>query len=245
MGSGHADFIRRQLERDSSLWRISAWHVNQGRMQVGTKGDEAGWGVYEESRLGGAIIATAHEHSYSRTHLMSGMADQKVASRDKTLRLRKGRSFAFVSGLGGAEIRPQSLSGDWWASIYTSTQGAKHGALFATFNVDGDARKARFYFKNVDGAVVDSFEVISELDKPILPGIAPGPAHAHSLVLDPVALGLPADAKFGLLEMSGRTLARFEKLTGPVSVSVPRAGVFLLWGEGVKGRLLRKIVFLP
>src|SRR5690606_29300617 len=97
MRGGHADFIRRQLESDTSAWRISAWHVNQARMQAGTKGDEAGWGVYEESRLGGAIIATAHEHSYSRTHLLSSMSGQAIVSREGPLRLRKGRTFAFVS----------------------------------------------------------------------------------------------------------------------------------------------------
>lgn len=162
----HDAFIKEQLALDGSLWRISAWHVNQRLMQAGGKSNEAGWPVYEESRKGGAIVATAHEHSYSRTHLLSDFTTQAVASRESILRLAKGRSFAFVSGLGGAAIRPQDDSiakGAWWASIYTATQGAAHGALFATFNAGGVANRAEFYFKDIRGKVVDRWTVFSDL----------------------------------------------------------------------------------
>jgi predicted phosphodiesterase len=169
-GSGHAEFIREKLADNQSLWSISGWHKNMRRMQAGGKGDETGWEVYEESRKGGAIIATAHEHSYSRTHLLSSCENQIVASRSDTLTLAEdnpktpedeGRTFVFVSGLGGKSIRDQELSGDWWASIYTSTQGANHGALFGVFNCDGIEGLAKFYFKNINGVVPDEFFVRS------------------------------------------------------------------------------------
>jgi hypothetical protein len=73
----------------------------------------------------------------------------------------EGRSFVFVSGLGGKSIRDQELTGPWWASIYTSDQGANHGALFGTFNYQGDPCLAYFYFKDIDGIVVDEFFVES------------------------------------------------------------------------------------
>ena len=76
----HDTYIREQLAVDDSIWRISSWHKNMRLMQVGGKPDETGWGVYEESRKGGAIIATGHEHSFSRTHLMRDMEKQTVAS---------------------------------------------------------------------------------------------------------------------------------------------------------------------
>ena len=41
-------------------------------------------------------------------------------------------------------------------------QRPNHGALFIDFHVDDDPRKARGYFKNIRGQVVDSFTVISE-----------------------------------------------------------------------------------
>jgi hypothetical protein len=170
-GDGFHDlYIRDRLAGDASLWRVSAWHRNMRLMQVGGKDDDTGWGVYEESRRGGAIIATAHEHSYSRTHLLASFQTQAVASTSNTLVLAaddpgtpadEGRSFAFVSGLGGRSIRSQSLSGPWWASVYTSTQGANHGALFGVFHHQGDPRRARFYFKDIDGTVADEFLVVS------------------------------------------------------------------------------------
>src|SRR3972149_3551716 len=75
----HAPYIRDVLAADDSVWSISAWHKNMRRMQVGGKPDETGWGVYEESRRGGAILATAPGHSYSRTHLLADVENQGVA----------------------------------------------------------------------------------------------------------------------------------------------------------------------
>jgi hypothetical protein len=172
-GDGWHDlFIRDALAADDSIWSISSWHKNMADMQVGGKSNETGWGVYEESRRGGAIIATAHEHSYSRTHLMASFPDQVVASTDEPLVLSadapatsadEGRSFAFVSGLGGASIRDQERDGAWWASIYTSNQGARPGALFGVFNYEGNPRLAFFYFMDIDGNIVDEFIVESAL----------------------------------------------------------------------------------
>jgi hypothetical protein len=150
-------------------------------MQVGGKGDEAGWGVYEESRKGGAIIATGHEHSYSRTHLLSSCQTQTVASTSDTLILTEdqtgtpqdeGKTFVFVSGLGGKSIRNQELRGHWWAAIYTATQGANYGALFGTFNFNGVPNMAHFYFKDIDGVVADDFYVISHVTPPLPPAIS-------------------------------------------------------------------------
>ena len=181
-GSGHAAYIRAKLAADNSIWSISSWHKNMHAMQVGGKSDETGWGVYEESRKGGAIIATGHEHSYSRTHLLSSCQNQTVASVSDTLVLTKddtsttgvdeGRSFVFVSGLGGNSIRdqerclpatkPYGCNGEW-ASIYTSNQRANYGALFGVFNLNGAANVAKFYFKDIAGAIPDSFVVVSKV----------------------------------------------------------------------------------
>ena len=162
--STYANYFAGELATDTATWRICSWHKNQREMQVGGKSDEVGYAVYEACRTGGAIIATGHEHSYSRTHLLSDISEQIVASRSDTLELSEGRTFVFVSGLGGRSIRSQSREGDWWASIYTATQGARHGALFASFNGEDDPSLARFYFKNVVGQIVDEFWVRSRVD---------------------------------------------------------------------------------
>jgi hypothetical protein len=192
-GTNHDLYIRDRLAADDSIWRISSWHKNMHLMQVGGKTDDTGWGVYEESRAGGAIIATGHEHSYSRTHLLSNFENQTVASTGNTLVLAsddpntlpdEGRSFAFVSGLGGMSIRIQQVSGDWWASIYTSDQGANYGALFGIFNYQGDPRLAYFYFKDIDGNIPDEFFVQSSVGDGVAnqpPAVDAGPDQAVTL----------------------------------------------------------------
>lgn len=167
IGSGHDRYIREQLAANQAIWSICGWHKNMRRMQLGRKSNETGWGVYEESRRGGAIIATGHEHSYSRTHLLSDFINQTVASSSDTLVLTKGATFAFVSGISGKGLRPQiQPADDWWASIYTTDQDSNHGALFGVFNVDGQADLARFTFKNIAGVIIDSFVVISAVEAP-------------------------------------------------------------------------------
>lgn len=193
-GYDHEAFIASALAADGSIWSISAWHKLMADMQVGGKGDETGWGVYEESRRGGAVIATAHEHSYSRTHLLSSMEQRTVASTAEPLVLAaddpataadEGRSFAFVSGLGGSSIRDQERTGDWWASVWTDTQGAEDGALFATFHVNGDPRLAHFYFKDVAGAVPDDFMVQSQV------GVAGSPTPSSTATPTASSTGVP------------------------------------------------------
>jgi predicted phosphodiesterase len=165
-GDGHAEYIRDRLAKDRSLWSICSWHKNQRPMQVGGKPSETGWGVYEEARRGGALIATGHEHSYSRTHLLSDMENQVVASRSDTLVIERGKTFAFVNGMGGRSMRPlRGLPlGDWWAKVYTTDNGSNFGALFGTFNVEGRPDLAEFYFKDIDGNVADRFLVISRVE---------------------------------------------------------------------------------
>lgn len=163
LGTGHDIYIRDRLAADKSLWRICSWHENMRLMQVAGKKDDTGWGVYEEARKGGAIIATAHDHSYGRTYLMSNFTTQAVASRANPLIITEGQTFAFFSGLGGRSIYEQKLNGSWWAKIYTKTQGARYGVLFGVFNLDGVSNKAMFYFKNIKGEVVDRFDVISHV----------------------------------------------------------------------------------
>lgn len=174
-GIGHDKFIRDQLENDNSIWSICSWHRNMKKMQAGGNSDETGWGVYEEARKGGAIIATGHEHSYSRTYLLSDMQNQTIVSKSDILVLTKGNSFAFVSGLGGKSVRSQKRNGDYFASIYTSDQKASPGVLFGEFNYNGVANLAHFYFKDIRGRVPDEFWVISRVEGNVS-AVNPAPA---------------------------------------------------------------------
>jgi len=164
----HVAFITETLARSEARWKVCAWHKNQHAMQVGKKRNETGWGVYEACRKAGAIIATGHEHSYSRTHLISAFQDPpSIASTGNTLRLEKGRTFAFVSGLGGRSaralyLRPGQKAADpWWASVYTHDDGATAGALFCTFDTSPQKDSADCYFKSVEGNIIDRFSVLA------------------------------------------------------------------------------------
>lgn len=163
LGAGHDVYLRDQLAADKSLWSICSWHENMRLMQVAGKKDDTGWGVYEEARKGGAIVATAHDHSYGRTYLMSNFVNQTIVSKSKAMNIGEGQTFAFLSGLGGKSIYSQKLDGPWWAKIYTETQHATYGALFGIFNVNGVPDTAMFYFKNIKGEIVDRFDVVSHV----------------------------------------------------------------------------------
>lgn len=149
----YAEFIRSSFSGTTDQWRICSWHKNQNALQTGKKGNATGWDVYNECLDAGAMVAVAHEHAYSRSYLLSDFENQTVVHRENTMTLQSGQSFVFVSGLGGREVRMQERGGDWWASIYTASQGATHGALFCEF----DSNLAECYFKAVDGSVPDQF----------------------------------------------------------------------------------------
>lgn len=162
--------IQPLLEGDTHIWKICQWHQNQAAMQVGGKGDEMGWDVYETCRQQGAIIETGHEHSYERTKTLTSMTNQTVdstCSSATSLCVGAGRTFANVVGLGGNSVRdqqrclpttpPYGCKGEW-AFIYTSNQSATHGAQFITFN-DTGPKHASGYFKNIAGTTVDTFSI--------------------------------------------------------------------------------------
>ena len=170
IGTGHLSYIKEQLAEDDSVWRICAWHKNQRLMQVGDKEDETGWDVYDECRRNGAIIATAHSHSYSRTHLMNNFRNQEIDSTDNNLQIEKGKTFAFVSGLGGMSRHYQDdelINNPWWASTYISDGGDNnnYGALFCTFNENGQENKGHCYFKDIAEKIIDEFEITSKVQE--------------------------------------------------------------------------------
>jgi len=151
-------FIRQAFQNSPARWRICSWHKTQRLMQTGNNRNETGWEVYQECLDNGALVATAHQHGYSRTHLMTDFEAQTVKHQNSTLEVKPGQSFAFVSGLGGDSVRSQERGGEWWASIYTADQDATYGALFCTFT----GLTANCYFKAIDGAVPDRFDLVSQ-----------------------------------------------------------------------------------
>jgi hypothetical protein len=228
----YAPYLQDQLATDDHIWRICSWHKNQNAMQVGGKDDEMGWKVYETCKDLGAIIATAHEHSYQRTKTLTSMQNQIVdASCSSPANLcvgsgSPGRSFVFVSGLGGASVRseqrclpaafPYGCHGEW-ARIYTRDQGATFGALFITFNIDGDPRKAQGYFKNINGEIIDTFEIRADAFSSLTAARRPSAA----LLLSQAKLHRDRHSRQDRLSLQGSFVAP------PDSINPPREGMTL------------------
>jgi hypothetical protein len=174
----HAAYVQTEFAASGQIWKLLSMHQQMRAMQVGGKGDATGWSIYENAREAGAIIVTAHEHSYHRTHVLSSMSTQTIADATSPYTIAPGQTLTAVSGLGGQSVRnqerclpptpPYGCNGEW-AVIYTSDQDAKPGALFLEFFVDGDPLKAHGWFKNVDGEIIDDFIVLAE--PPIATGI--------------------------------------------------------------------------
>jgi hypothetical protein len=173
------------------MWRVCAWHKNHRLFQVGDKPVEVGLPLYDLCRRHGAIIATAHEHSYCRSHLMADFENQTVASTNNTLNIGEGRSFTFVSGMAGWHLRPfegNLYQNPWWASTWSESvrtnflslfdsftfekliserlkNNGTYGALFCKFNLNGELQKGYCYTKFIDGRIADSFFVETDLQE--------------------------------------------------------------------------------
>jgi hypothetical protein len=210
----YAPYIQSQLAADPHIWKICSWHKNQNAMQLGSKGDEVGWGAYETCKNNGAIIATGHEHSYSRTKTLTSMQNQTVDTTQHPLAngvpgnpdqlfVEPGKSFVVVSGLGGYNMRNQDrclpfsypYGGELgcnyiWAKAYTSdqTRGVEtFGALFIMFNYNGEPTKAHGYFKTSDGTIVDEFDITAAGASAPAPGSRPNPVWLPFVAADETA----------------------------------------------------------
>ncbi len=182
--AAHTKYLRDSLAADKSIWRVCAWHKNQNAMQIGGKGNEVGWDAYQICQNAGALVMTGHEHSYSRTKTMNDVGDgangHGAAGEFARMVVKAGApgsNFVTVSGLGGVERRdhePAHDSDTWWATWYASNGHYKngvttplggsssYGATFVTFNVGGDPKKAKGYFKTITGVEVDAYEITKE-----------------------------------------------------------------------------------
>ncbi|MGE3542300.1 MAG: metallophosphoesterase [Kofleriaceae bacterium] len=87
-----------------------------------------------------------------------------------------GTNFVMVVGLGGHETGRVSNNGAWWAKQGGSSceapdpagpcEEAVAGAMFCTFNPGGtNPRKASCQYIDIDGKVIDAFEMTSELHR--------------------------------------------------------------------------------
>jgi hypothetical protein len=115
--ASHEKFIAAELSsaESSERWKVCAWHKPHTKIQAGGNGDGPKWGVYEACRLQGALIATAHEHGYSRTFGLDQFdptINPVSTKASDPIVLEPGKTFTFVSGAGGAKVR--KMEGNAW-----------------------------------------------------------------------------------------------------------------------------------
>jgi hypothetical protein len=150
-----ANYVQTQLANDTHTWKICGWHKNMRESNVGPKGDEMGWAIYENCRAKGAIVAQGHSHTYSRSKTLANDANQTVdanCSDPFALCVGTGKHFFFDSSVGGVDLRSlENETKPHWGATF----GGAYGALFIEFNVDGDPNKAKGYFKTVGGVITD------------------------------------------------------------------------------------------
>jgi len=163
LGTGHVEYLDQVFSNTSALWRVCSFHKNQQLMQIGGQADEVGWEVYDTCRKHGAIVATAHEHTYSRTYLMNNFETQQIANTQQSpLRLAPEQSFVFVSALGGHTVshwKNAMVNNPWWAAVGASNNGIGFGGLYCQFNIDGQENKAHCEQKDTNGSTWDTFDI--------------------------------------------------------------------------------------
>lgn len=177
--SEHEKFIEQDLAADDSLWTLCAWHKNMRDLQAGDKKDDLTWKALQSCQNDGAILLMGHEHSYARTRTLTSVGDKSkghgATGLPELMEVSEGSTFSVVSGLGGKSKRGYDSglhgSDSWWASIYTSDYYLKNGdevgnfdadfgVLFIRFHVEGNPALAHGYFKNVQGDLIDEFDVV-------------------------------------------------------------------------------------
>lgn len=177
--SEHEEFIADSLAADDSLWSLCAWHKNMRDLQAGDKSDDITWKAVQNCQDGGAIVLMGHEHSYARTLTLTAVGDKGsghgAVGVPELMEIGEGSTFSVCSGLGGKSIREydSKLHDDdtWWASIYTKNHyrkngvevddfDADHGVLFMRFGIEGNPALAHGYFKNIQGELIDEFDMV-------------------------------------------------------------------------------------
>mmetsp|Transcript_2260 Transcript_2260/g.6270 ORF Transcript_2260/g.6270 Transcript_2260/m.6270 type:complete len:498 (+) Transcript_2260:59-1552(+) len=190
-GRDHEEFIDKTFQQETSIWRMCQWHKNQHLYQIGGKEDETGYGVYDICRVHGAVVSTGHEHSYSRTKLMSDFASQSIANvtaDDTNLTIVPGETIAWVQGLGGYDIRDVENNANenpWWAAWAASDNGVDYGFVACEFYVQGDPGRADCHFTDLSGKLWDNFTMHSSLETGVAASQPFCPTRAESQVVHP------------------------------------------------------------
>jgi Calcineurin-like phosphoesterase len=164
---GDTAFNQKVLQNDKHIWKICSWHQNRHDFQAGGKKDEVTLATYQGCINNGALIATSHEHSYSRSYSLTDLSTAHYGAfgDPNTMQIAKGNpgsSFFFVSGLGGYSSRDYHAfahnDDSWWATIYTSDRYCRATCTAADFSGQ-DQQRDIFDYTYTWGALFIEFNI--------------------------------------------------------------------------------------
>jgi len=172
-------FLKKYLSESSEDWKICAWHYYDDYYHTGKYIENenfvsgTGESFYDYCKDQGAIIFSAHDHVYARTHVMSRFSTPKIDSYDydtpsNIVQIRKGATLDILNGVGGWEIyieRDKYKDYSHWQKKYArgsnNENAKKYGTLICKFNYGGNDKKAycELLRINSDPKVFDSFYI--------------------------------------------------------------------------------------
>jgi len=177
--SDQLNFLKKYLSESNEDWKICAWHYYDDYYHTGKYIENenfvsgTGESFYDYCRSHGAIIFSAHDHVYARTHVMTKFSTPKIDSYDydspsNIVQIREGATLDILNGVGGWEIyieRDKYKNYSHWQKKYargdSSENAKKYGTLICKFNVGGNNKKAycEMLRINSDPKVFDSFTI--------------------------------------------------------------------------------------
>ncbi|KAG4094034.1 hypothetical protein H8356DRAFT_1277341 [Neocallimastix lanati (nom. inval.)] len=177
-------FLKKHLKDATEDWKICSWHYydkyyHTGRYQspynlVSGEGES----FYDYCKMNGAIILSAHDHVYARTHVMSQFSEPVIDKYDgaqdgRVTQIRHGATLNILNGVGGFYIyieQGEQMNYAHWQKKYARGKNEvnkdKFGGLFCTFNYKGNNKKAycELLRLNSPDKVFDSFYIYRNED---------------------------------------------------------------------------------
>jgi len=174
-------FLKKHLNGATEDWKICSWHFYDKYYHTGKyPGDSersiisgSGESFYDYCKGQGAIILSAHDHVYARTHVMSKFSSPVIDTYDKNgngsiVQIRKGATLNILNGAGGYEMyieQGKEKNYSHWQKKYAKGSNGenakKYGGLFCKFNEGGNPKKASCQFLRINSSdkVFDSFTI--------------------------------------------------------------------------------------
>jgi len=178
--SEQLQFLKQNLQDAKEDWKICAWHFYDKYYHTGNYQEHDyniissdGENFYDYCKDHGAIIFSAHNSVYARTHVMSKFAYPEIDKYDKDsdgkiVQIRNGATLNILNGVGGEKMdieQGKQMNYEHWQKKYAKGKGNENekafGALFCDFNVEGNNKKASCEFQriNSENKIYDSFTI--------------------------------------------------------------------------------------